>query len=171
MGILGNWPSFYRGERTLLPVGSVAGHQSVIHSLKIRLIIDSVIVAAQHANGKQEFSLQLKPTLWKRRGELLPKVFGFSVEITDSTYNIARFMHSIFNISLSPIDFDNSEDDKDSDDDDIVGRSTFRGKFRILDNTLRQTVFRFRTLFLRWIDCYWRFAQCKISRTSQYTVH
>ena len=84
VGILGNLPSFQRDKRTLLPVGSVADHQYVIRSPKIRQIIDSVMVAAQHANGRQEFSVQLKPTLWKQRDEILPKVFGFSVEISHS---------------------------------------------------------------------------------------
>ena len=57
VGILGNFPSFQRDKRTLLPVGSVADHQYFIRSLKTRQIIDSVTAAAQHANGRQEFSV------------------------------------------------------------------------------------------------------------------
>ena len=62
-------------------------------------------------------------------------------------YNIAKFMHSLFNISLSRTDFNNGQDDKDSDDDDIVGRNTFRVQFRILDNTLRQSFIDFGRFF------------------------
>ena len=78
------------------------------------------MVAAQHANEKQDFRVQLKPTLCERRGELPPKVFGFSVEINDRTYNTADFMRSLFNILSSLIDFNNNEDHYDSDDDDRV---------------------------------------------------
>ena len=140
MGLLENLSPFLRDKRTILPVGSVADHPCVIRSPKIRQIINSVTVAAQHANGKQELNVRLEPTLWKRRDELLPKFFRFTVEITDRMYSIAKLMHTLFNVSSSRIGFNSNEHGNDSDDDDGVRRNTFRVQFQILDNTLRQTV-------------------------------
>jgi len=145
LGILGTLPKFNRETRLVSAVARVPDRQYIMRKPKSRSFVDAILTSAKGAGGMEYFNVPLKIGLWRKKEELVSRIFEYGGGINDEAFVVGKFMNACF--CLCQNDEHRTDGDESDDDMDIAAkRMRFRHKFGDVD--IRRTLIEFGRCFL-----------------------